>query len=177
MWLTILLAAFFIIQKPVWGSVVVGLSHFISTILIWLLLIVTSLGIGYFVLNQFSVSFRSVLKIIYSTGFGLGVLGLLGFLLTVMGITNKWLLLAILLIFFLFSLSQYRFKLISQDIQVLCQALIRSKKYAPTWIFVFSTILFSLSFLLSLAPPIEAFDGLFYHLTVPLGGFMMADWH
>lgn len=162
LWLTILLAAFFIVQKPIWASIVLGLSHLFATILFWVLIVSTSATLGYFVLSKLSNSNQ---KIIFSVGMGMGLLGLLGFLLVVFGITNRWFLLFILFAILIFT-KQY-IPLFYQSLHDLYKTTLHSTKFAPRWIPVFSILLFLLSFMLALAPPVEAFDGLLYHLSIP----------
>jgi hypothetical protein len=161
-WLTILLAAFFIVQKPAWVSISLGLRHLFTTILFWILFVNTSLTLGYFVLSNLSNSNQ---KLIFSMGIGMGLLGLMGFLLSALGLINRWVYLFVLIVISIFT-RKY-FSLFLQDIYRIYLIIIRSIKYAPRWIPVFTILLFSLSFLLALAPPIESFDGLLYHLTVP----------
>jgi 4-amino-4-deoxy-L-arabinose transferase-like glycosyltransferase len=96
----------------------------------------------------------------------MGILGIFGFLFAVTGLGNQWVLLAVLGILFFTTWSKYK-NIILQDYQVTIKICIRSIQYAPRWIPVFFFITFFFSFLLALAPPIEAFDGLLYHLTVP----------
>lgn len=161
-WLTILLAAFFIVQKPSWASIVLGVIHLFVTIMFWVLFVSTSATLGYFVLSKLS---NSIQKTIFSIGLGMGLLGVIGFLLVAIGINNRWLLLFILLAILTFT-QQY-ILVFFQNLNDLYKITLQSTKFAPWWIPVFSIILFSLSFLLALAPPIESFDGLLYHLTVP----------
>lgn len=182
-WLTGLLAVFFIVQKPAWGGVLFGLLHLGSTIFLWLIFIFSSLGLGYLIFDKFLKlhSMLSYQKIIFSFGFGMGVLGIFGFLFAVTGLGNQWFLLAVLIIIFFATWSKYK-NLILEDYQVTIKIFIRSIQYAPRWIPVFSAITFFFSFLLALAPPIEAFDGLLYHLTVPTwwlrdGSVQLVDLH
>lgn len=162
LWLTILLAIFFIVQKPAWASIVLGLTYLFSTIMLWVLFVITSAALGYFVLSKLSNSHQ---KLIVSIGLGMGLLGVIGFLLVAFGINNQWLLLSTLLAILIFTKQYILF--FFQNLNDLYKITLQSTKFAPRWIPTFSIILFSLSFLLALAPPIESFDGLLYHLTVP----------
>jgi len=182
-WLTVLLAAFFIVQKPVWGSVIYGLGRLTATISIWLLFVSSSAGLGYFIFDKFIKidSVHSYQRIIFSIGLGMGIFGLLGFLFAVTGLGNEWFLLAVLIIIFCITWRKY-ISIIKQDVQSSFEILICSTKYSLRWIPVFFIIIFSFSFLLALAPPIEAFDGLLYHLTVPAwwlrdGSVQLVDLH
>lgn len=168
LWLTGLLAAFFIVQKPAWGGVLIGLGNLFATIFLWLIFVLASIGLGYFTFDTF-IKIDSIYpyqRIVFSMGLGMGIFGLFGFLFAITGLGNQWSLLAVLLIVFYTTWHKFKLK-IKQDFQNSFENLLRSKKYAPHWIPIFFVIIFSFSFLLALAPPIEAFDGLLYHLTVP----------
>ncbi|MBL8050276.1 MAG: glycosyltransferase family 39 protein [Anaerolineales bacterium] len=183
LWLTVLLAVFFVVQKPVWGNVVHGLGRLASTLSIWILFVFSSIGLGYFIFDRFIKidSISPYQRIIFSTGFGMGLFGLLGFVFAVTDLGNQWFLLAILIIVFYMTWRMY-ISIIKKDFQSSFEILFRSIKYSPRWVPILFIIIFIFSFLLALAPPIEAFDGLLYHLTVPAwwlrdGGVQLVDLH
>lgn len=181
-WLTLLLALFFIVQKPALLSIVAGLRELFATILFWLLFVCGAIGIGYFIFNRYmKINFAyAYQRFILSIGLGMGLLGLLGFLFPLFGLINKWLMLMSIVIA-LFAWYRYK-KNIIHDLKTTTIILIHSARYAKYWIPIFSVAIFLLSFLLSLAPPVEAFDGLLYHLTIPSlwirdGGIQLIDLH
>src|SRR5688572_1368506 len=104
-WLTVLLAAFFVVQKPTWVSVISGLGYLLSTVLFWFLFVCAGAGFGSLILDKISNSIPVNQKIFFSVGLGMGVLGLLGFLSVVLGITNQWFLLFVITIAFLFTIK------------------------------------------------------------------------
>jgi len=58
-------------------------------------------------------------------------------------------------------------QILCRNLRVFLQTWKESSREAPVWVRIAIVLAFLLIFLLALAPPVEAFDALFYHLAVP----------
>ncbi len=166
-WVTVLISVFFIIQKPAVITIGNGFGHLVSSVLLGCLFVCTSAGLGYLFLYRLyndSVFFE---RLVLSAGIGMGIFGISGFLIAAMGLANGWLMLFVLACIFLWLVWKGYMALVWQDMQNLWRVITETSKTAPRWISIFALLFLFLDFLLSLAPPADAFDGLFYHLTVP----------
>ena len=166
-WLAVILTAFFIVQKPAMMTVAGGLAFLIATLLYNIVFVSAAAGLGYFILSCSNFEILPTQRLILSTGFGLGLLGLLGFGLAVIGFAHSWFLLVLLIGILIWSGWRRYLSLAWNDLHNLWTELTASSHSAPAWIAWFALVELIFAFLLSLAPPVEAFDGLFYHLVVP----------
>lgn len=181
LWTGVIIVAYYVVQKPGLWNAFTGLADTFWTLLVAAILLFNSYGFGRRILRLFKFeSQEAVDHLLLSSGVGLGVLGLLGLLVSVIQLAHKEIL--TLLQFALAVLF-----ILTKDLQHLRSNL---KRLVSTLNLTFSQYnlftrltLFSLltfSFLLTLAPPFEAFDALFYHLTQPawvlkIGGLRAAD--
>lgn len=167
LWLGIILGAFFVVQKPAVIGVAGGLASMLGTILFALLFLCVGTGFGYFVLSRSNLDLIFSQRLMFSAGIGMGLLGLLGFGLAVIDFAQGWFLLTLLMVILGVLIWKRTLSPAWQDLLALRAELIESSKSAPAWIAWFALAELFFACLLSLAPPAEAFDGLFYHLTVP----------
>ncbi len=166
-WVVIILSAFFVVQRPVAIIAIRGLTSLSGTILLAILFVSAGAGIGYFLLSRLKLEPVPSQRFIFSAGLGVGFLGLLGFGLAVFGLANAWVLVGLLIGILLWSRWMRLTSSAAEDLRSLWAQVTESVLSVPAWIRWFAFAFAFFSFLLALAPPIEAFDGLFYHLTVP----------
>ena len=162
-WLAVILTIFFVFQKPDFLNVLTGLKNLFMVILIPLWMTVLAACIGANLLPNAD----PIERLILGCALGLGIFGLAGFGLAYVGWAKAvvlWIILFALTVFFILSgkLKQIwnATKHVTQELET------NAGKVAP-WIPISAGIAGILAFILGLAPPIEDFDALFYHLTVP----------
>jgi hypothetical protein len=168
-WLTVILAAYFIVQKPDFVNIAKGLFLFLASVAFGFGFTFTGIGVGYWTTNglfdRMDDHSSPVLRLIFSFGVGMGILGILGFSSAALGMANGYFLpfgLAVLFLLFYYWILRG-----ARAWRYLLDEIFSDLKESPRWIPVFAIIIFALSALYSFAPPVEGFDGLFYHLTVP----------
>jgi hypothetical protein len=106
-------------------------------------------------------------RIVLAGGIGLGVLGLLGFGLAVTGAATIPILLSVQLALLLFLIWHGDARHGAIEFLNLMIQLRESAKNIPVWMRWAAGFALTLTFLRTLLPPIEAFDALLYHLTIP----------
>ena len=79
LWMVVVLAAFFIVQKPDAMTIVNGLASLIETIGLAFLFTLAGTSIGYIIFSRSSLQIKSTPRLLISTGTGMGILGLAGF--------------------------------------------------------------------------------------------------
>ncbi len=166
-WLALILAAFFVTQRPSFFSVAAGLGSVLLTVGVAGLFVLSSAGIGYWLMPLLKLSSESASRLLLSTGLGMGLLGLSGFGLAAAGLARGWLMIGILLIAVVVSWRMGKLSAAQADAIHFLSELIGSIDAGSKWVSRFALAYLILTFVLALAPPFEAFDGLFYHLVVP----------
>ncbi len=168
LWTGILIAIYYVVQKPSLLNVFTGLADTLWTLLVSVLLLFNAYGIGRRVLRlvKFDPS-QPVEHLLVGLGIGLGFIGLLGLFLAMAQLADRAILTGIQIVlatFFLFR-GDIR-KLVADSRALVAELNVSFSQYSRfTKIAVGLTAL--LSFLLTLVPPFEAFDALLYHLTLP----------
>lgn len=168
LWIGFVLAAFYVVQKPAFLQVAPGLISTVWTLSVTLLLVFEAAGIGHWMLEKLHLAaITGIEKMLLGTGLGLGIFGLAGFGLATAGIAKPMALLALLggLLTWLIWRGQSQF--LYEDFRILLRTWKEFLREAPVWVRVAIVLAFLLVFLLALAPPVEAFDALLYHLSVP----------
>lgn len=138
-----------------------------ETLLLGGLFSTVSSGIGYLIFRKLWDVPASGQRFLLSTGAGVGGMGMIGFFCAVSGLASGWLMFSIQAVLFVFLLARGMFSIIFLDLKELIANLRETSKHVPRWLPIFAVSFFCLSLILSLAPPFEGFDGVFYHLTVP----------
>jgi hypothetical protein len=163
LWLAAILTIFFIIQKPDFLSILPGLKDLFFTLLIpfWITLLGACIG-SYLLPNADSYE-----RLILGSALGLAFFGLVGFGLCVIGLAKVFLLWGIILTLSTFFVLTGKLKLVWEDAAQIAKEFKISIKNVECWIPIITGIACLLVIILSLAPPVEDFDALFYHLTVP----------
>ncbi len=167
LWMGFVAAAFFIVQKPNAMIIANGIASLLETIGLAFLFTLAGTSIGYIIFSRSSLQIESTPRLLNSTGVGMAILGLLGFGLSVVGQAHPVLFFILLILVLIFAIVTGSVTFACNDFHQLMLDLKDSAKSAPGWIQYFAVIAMVLTFLLALAPPVEAFDALFYHLVVP----------
>lgn len=181
LWAGVIVVAYYVVQKPGLWNAFAGLIDTLWSLLVAALLLFNSYGFGKRILRLCKFDSQDAIDhLLLSLGIGLGSLGLLGLLFSAIQLARAE--------FFTFlQFSSALFFLLRNDLPHL-RADINSLRsnlnlsFSQYNIFT-KLVLFSLltfSFLLTLVPPFEAFDALFYHLPQPAwvlqnGGLRAAD--
>ena len=168
LWMGFVLAAFYVVQKPALLQVAQGLISTVWTLSITLLLVFEAAGIGHWMLGKLRLAaITEAEQLILGTGLGLGIFGLSGFGLATAGMAKPMVLLALLGGLLALLIWRCQPQSLYRNFRVLLQTWKESALEAPAWVRWAMVLAFLLVFLLALAPPVEAFDALLYHLTVP----------
>ncbi|MBI4760604.1 MAG: ArnT family glycosyltransferase [Chloroflexota bacterium] len=167
-WTGILLAAFYVVQKPPLAAFA-GLADTLWTLLITALLLFNAYALGKASLRW--AGWRSdddpPLRLLLSLGIGMGILGILGLLFSLVQIANPPLLRLSLFLLTLFFLLSGNHRVFQRDARELARELhLHASGWRPLERLALLLLLL-FSFALSLAPQFEAFDALLYHLTQP----------
>ena len=167
-WTGVLIAAYYVVQKPALVDMFAGLVDTLWTLLVAAILLFNVYGFGRRVLHGLRFDSQTpVEKLLIAPGIGLGLLGLLGLFFAMLQLANQVILAAVQIVFAVFFILRGDIRKLSADLTSLKSELnISFSQYSTfTRIAVGLTVL--LSFLLTLVPPFEAFDALLYHLTLP----------
>ncbi|MFN8400658.1 MAG: glycosyltransferase family 39 protein [Anaerolineales bacterium] len=163
LWLTGILAIFFIVQKPEFLSLLSGFMNLFMIIFIPSCMAILAACMGAYLVPHSD----TITKLILGTAIGMGIFGLAGFALAALGFAKPVLVTIIFTIltgyFFLTGgLANFH-----KDIQYLGKEIKTSANSVAKWIPIATAAALGLAFLLALTPPIEDFDALLYHLAVP----------
>ena len=169
LWGGFVLAAFYVVQKPLLMGVARGLGTTFWMLAIWGLLTFNAWGLGRFLLAKLLYLRTSAAENLFlGAGIGLGVQGLLGYALGLLGWAHPAALFTFQIGLLLVLLWRGGWRAWKDDLQTFAAQWQRGMRSASRWvIFALGTGL-ALIFILALAPPAEGFDALFYHLPVPL---------
>ncbi|HSO12833.1 MAG TPA: hypothetical protein VLT51_10700, partial [Anaerolineales bacterium] len=166
-WIVTIIGAYYVVQKPDLIHSVGGINDTFWTLIVAIWLLFNAGAIGRNILVRLGSNFDEAEHLLLGTGIGLGALGLLGLWISAAQIANVPVLLTfqfILGVFFFFRKDHLLFingiKAFSTEWKSSFKQFSVPSKFAVTLPFI-------LSFLLTLAPQIEAFDAPLYHLTQP----------
>ena len=168
LWTGILIVAYYIVQKPGLLNAFAGLIDTLWTLIVAAILLFNSHGIGKRILQVFKFESQdSIDHFLLSVGIGLGSLGLLGLLFSAIQMADETILTLVQLVLTAFFILKRDFKGLSVVFNSLASNLNRSFSQYGLFTKLALILPLSFSFLLTLVPPFEAFDALFYHLTQP----------
>lgn len=168
LWAGVIILAYYVVQKPSLLGAFAGLADTFWTFLVAVILLFNSYGLGKRLLSLFKFETQDLVELLLlSVGLGLGLLGLLGLLISVLQLANTKVLIAVQFILILFFLFRNDLKNLRAESSSIAQSL--NLSFSRYNIFSKLTIflLLTFSFLLTLVPPFEAFDALLYHLALP----------
>jgi hypothetical protein len=167
-WSGFVVAAYFVVQKPLALQVINHLFSLAWTFAVTSILLLNALALGTFTLRRLIPDiFEDASFPFLACGIGLGELGLLGFGLAALGASNFPILLTIQIILLAWMIWQGLAREVILQIKHSTKRFKDSGLQIPVWMKAAGFIAFALTFLLTLLPPMEAFDALLYHLTVP----------
>ncbi len=161
-WMLFILAAFYVVQKPVFFQYIDAFTQTVASFGLFILLIVNSFSIGILFLSWIQ---DSHIRLLLGSILGLGFLGILGFLFASVGATHPFFILGVQGLFF--SALLIKKKLPIAEFIKFFRMLAKATKEAPKGVLFSILIMTGFSFLLTFTPPVDSFDALLYHLTVP----------
>lgn len=166
-WVGFILATFFVIQRPLFLQVSSGLVSTTWSLVLTAMLLTNSACLGGWVLRKVFPFLAGDERLLLGTGLGLGVFGLLGFGLAALGIAQWYVLLSIQVgLLVLSGFLRWR-RYVHDDLAVLWASIHPRPDRSLRWIPVFLIAFIVLAGFLALAPPVDSFDALAYHLAVP----------
>lgn len=163
LWLVGILATFYVFQTPVMLTILPGLQHLALVLLVPLLMTALSACMG----TVFLKNNGPIDRLILGTAIGMGIFGMAGFALAITNMATPPVLIAILLTLSIYFLFTGEFTRVWEDLKFTAKELSASAAQVSSWIPISALIAGGLGILMSLAPPIEDFDALLYHLAVP----------
>lgn len=168
LWLTFILAIFHIYQKPVFVQVSRGLAATLWTVFLALVIFLASSGLGAWILKRFKLDqLHEMDRLVLGCGLGLGVFSLAGFGLAVIGLAKPIVLSALLIALLAWLGLKGHLRSLLSDMGTLRHNWKEALKESPPLLRIAIPVAVFLVILLALAPPVEAFDALLYHLTMP----------
>ncbi|MGD0610762.1 MAG: glycosyltransferase family 39 protein [Anaerolineales bacterium] len=181
LWLGSLLTVFYGVQKPAFLQVASGLGATAGTVLVTLVVLADAAGLGSWIIERLRLlELQAGERLVLGSGLGLALFGLAGFGLALIDLAKPVVLLVLLggLLVWLIWRGQLRTR--REDLKELIRDWKETILATPVWVRAAIALAILLTFLLALAPPVEAFDALLYHLTVPAlwlrdGGLRLVD--
>lgn len=163
-WMAIVLAAFYIVQRPASGQVVRGMAESTWALVLAALLTGNAIFLGSWCLDRLGVPAEPNLeRVCLSAGVGLGLLGLVGLGLALLGWTEWPVLLGGQTLLLLVGLRHTRERL--EDVSFIGQPKVLSRTHLLWGVALGLPLLYAV--MLGLTPPADGFDALFYHLAWP----------
>ena len=163
LWLTWILILFFVVQKPDFLQVLAGLKNLFFVIFIPILMVILSSCMGSFFLPDTDPTER----LVFGIAIGMGIFGLGGFGLAISGFAKPAILFAILLALTSYFIATRKLTQVWDDTKHTATEIYRSSKRVAIWLPISTGMALGLAFAMGLAPPVEDFDALVYHLTIP----------
>jgi hypothetical protein len=168
LWTGVIIVAFYVVQKPGLLTAFGGLMDTFWTLLVSVLLLFNSYGLGKRVLKIVGFQIQdSIDHLLLSLGIGLGSLGLLGLIFSILHLANETILSLFQTALTLFFLVKKDLNPLSADIHALASSLNLSFSQFSRFTKLVLLPSLAFSFLLALVPPFESFDALLYHLALP----------
>lgn len=163
LWLTTILTMFFVVQKPDFLSISAGLGNLFLIVFIPCVMAILAACMGSYFLPEDD----TIESLILGTAIGMGIWGLSGFGLAITGMAKPITFLVISLALTGYFAFSGKLAQIWKSIRYMAENFHASAKILHRWIPISLFIAMGLSFLMGLAPPIDDFDALSYHLAVP----------
>lgn len=167
-WSGFVVAAYFVVQKPLFLPFAGPLVNLAWTFLVMSMLLLNALVLGLLTIRRLipdAPQDASLLAL--ACGVGLGELGLLGFILAAMGASEFFLLLAVQGLVLSWSIWSGRLRRVLSLVRNSITQIGSSASLLPRWMQWAVILTITLNFLMAMLPPADAFDALLYHLTVP----------
>lgn len=167
-WSGFVVSAYYVVQKPLALHVIDPLLDLAWTLAVTSMLLLNALALGMSTIRRFvQDDGNEIALFILAGGLGLGELGLFGFVLAAIGAAQFLILLGIQVILLLWFISRGTIAEIFVRVGELMAQIRTSAGRVPRWMRWAGTLTITLTFLMTFLPPVEAYDALLYHLTVP----------
>ncbi|HJQ15224.1 MAG TPA: glycosyltransferase family 39 protein, partial [Anaerolineales bacterium] len=166
-WSGFVVAAYYVVQKPLALQIIDQLSLTVWTLVVTSILLLNALALGTWTIRQVVGEGNRITTLLLAGGLGLGVLGLFGFILAALGVARFEILLGIQIFFLIWFVYQGMMADVLAGIGECMSQIRESASHVPGWMRWMCLLGLGFTFLLTLLPPVEAFDALLYHLTVP----------
>jgi 4-amino-4-deoxy-L-arabinose transferase-like glycosyltransferase len=163
LWMGTIMAVFFVVQRPDFLQVLAGIKNLFLIVLIPCLMATLAACMGVLLLPDANPLERLIL----GAAIGMGIFGLMGFGLAVFGLAKPFILWTMLLALTGYFAYAGKLSRVGEDARRVAEEIHASAKSVAPWIPISVCAAFGLAFLMSLVPPADDFDALFYHLTVP----------
>lgn len=163
-WMGVVLAAFYVVQRPASGQVVRGVAESAWALVLAVLLTGNAAFLGSWCLDRLRVPpGPNPERVCLSTGVGLGLLGLAGLGLALLGWTKWPVLLSSQILLLLIGLRRAGER--PEDLSFIRQPKTLSRTHLLWSAALGLPLLYAV--MLGLTPPTDGFDALFYHLAWP----------
>lgn len=167
-WSGFVVAAYFVVQKPLALQFAVPLMKLAWTFLVTSMLLLNALVLGLLTIRRLIPDLTQIVSVlVLACGIGLGELGLLGFILAAIGASDFFLLLAVQVLILSWSTWKGTLRSVFSLIKNSVIQIRSAASLLPLWMQWAVILAMTLTFLMALLPPADAFDALLYHLTVP----------
>ncbi len=168
LWTGVIIVAYYVVQKPGLLTAFTGLVDTLWTLLVAVILLFNAYGIGKRFLYLFKIELQdSIDHLLLSCGIGLGSLGLLGLFFSAIQLANGRILALFQFAIAIVFIFRNDLKTLIAEFNSLASNLNLSFSQYGLFTKIALVLPVTFSFLLTLVPPFEAFDGLFYHLAQP----------
>jgi len=168
LWTAFVIVAYYVTQKPAFLAGIDGLAATGWVLIVWIALVINAAGVGNLLIRHLpELTIQPVERLLFGTGIGLGLLGLVDFLVGIIGWIHPAILIGFQLGLLLLLWWRKGLQAVWDDFRCLGSAWRDGISPAPLWLKIALVSTLLLTFLLTLAPPAEAFDALFYHLVGP----------
>ena len=167
-WSGLVVAAYFVVHKPFALQVASHLINLVWTLILSTILLLNGVSLGLVTIRRLLPEAPSDASLLaFACGIGLGELGLLGFILAATGASNFLILLTAQLLLLAWSKWKGILASVFSLIKIFISQFRPSLSILPLWMRWAAMLAVTLTFLMTLLPPADAFDALLYHLTVP----------
>ncbi len=168
LWSGFVISAYFVAHRPLALQVLNPLLSLAWTMIVTSMLLFNALGLGMFTIKHIiDQNDDEITILILAGGLGMGELGLLGFAFAALGIAKFPMLLGIQIILLGWFVWRGAITQIFGQIGKLVILIKASGSNVPRWMRWAAAFALAITFLRTFLPPAEAYDALFYHLTVP----------
>ncbi len=144
-----------------------GLGSTFWSIALTILMFVDAAGLGQLILKLSDSQINAHESLLLGAGLGLGMLGIIGYVLGATGLANPLILILTLLGILTWVFFSGTWKELWTAIRSLMQSIHTGRKGVPSWIPLAVGIILLFGFILALLPPTLGFDSLSYHLPLP----------
>jgi len=144
-----------------------GLGSTFWAIALTFLMLVDSAGLGQLILRRSNALINPHESLLLGTGLGLGMLGIIGYVLGATGLANPLILLLMLLGILAWIFFSGTWRELWTAFRSLVQSIRKGRREIPSWIPLAVGIIYLFGFILALLPPTLGFDSLSYHLRLP----------